>query len=91
MMTTMTAKQALDREFLEMRSKVLELAASFDRLEQREGDVASDPRLLRLKEALGVLLAPEEDRAEQVQLIFSRSYDPTWREKFGLVGSRKAK
>ena len=38
----------------------------------------TDPSLLaRLKEMLG-----SSDRAEQVQLIFSREYDPAWREDF---------
>jgi hypothetical protein len=34
--------------------------------------------------AIQVLLRPDDDRAEQIQLIFSRPYDGGWREKFGL-------
>lgn len=87
----MTAKQVLDREFLEIRCKILEIAASFDRLERADGVVDGDPRTDLLREALQVLLSDRSDRAEQIQMIFSRSYEPTWREKFGLNAVRKAR
>jgi hypothetical protein len=81
-MSPMSAEQILDREFLELRAKLLELAASFDRLARAEGTVSVDPRLERLRSALQMLLdadAQRTDRAEQIQLIFSRPYDPDWR------------
>lgn len=88
MSSPLTAKQILDREFLETRCKVLEVAAALDRLERATGDVQSDPRLVGLREALRVVLDGQADRAERVQLIFSRSYEPAWRETFGLAGQR---
>jgi hypothetical protein len=91
MATSMTGRQILDREYLEVRGKILELAAFFDRLERGNGAVPNDPRLGLIHEGLQVLLGTEDDRAEQVQLIFSRQYDKAWREKFGLAGVRKAK
>jgi len=84
MTSSMTAQQVLNREFLEIRAKILELAASFDRLDRSGGSVIDDPRMLRIREALDVLLGTELDRAEQVQLIFSRPYEKSWPEKFGL-------
>jgi hypothetical protein len=81
-MSPMTAEQILDREFLELRAKLLELAASLDRLARAEGTLANDPRLDGLRDALQILLdadAQRADRAEQIQLIFSRPYDPDWR------------
>ena len=78
------APEVLDREFLVLRAKILELAAALDRLGRAEGEVSDDPRLARLFEALRVLEAQQDDRAEQVQLIFSRSYEDDWREKFGI-------
>lgn len=78
------APEVLDREFLVLRAKILELAAALDRLGRAEGEVSDDPRLARLFEALRVLEAQPDDRAEQVQLIFSRSYEDDWREKFGI-------
>ena len=83
-MTPMTARQILDREFLELRAKVLELAASFDRLERAEGDTADDPRRHKLEEALHVLLGSGTDRAERIQLIFSREYKADWQTRFQL-------
>ena len=76
----LTAPEVLVREFLETRCKILELAAAFDRLSRAEGSVAGDPRLSRLREALSAVLEAEGDRAEQVQMIFSRAYDDNWQE-----------
>ena len=76
----LTAPEVLNREFLEIRCKILDLAAAFDRLHRAEGSVTGDPRLAKLREALTVVLESPEERAEQVQMIFSRSYDETWQK-----------
>ena len=68
------AKETLERYFLEMRCRCLSLAADLDRIERASGGAAviqSDPRLIKLKEAIGVLTRPGTNRAEQVQTIFS--------------------
>ena len=80
MAAPLTAPEVLNREFLEIRCKILELAAAFDRLQRADGAVAGDPRLDRLREALQVLQGDDEGRAEQVQLIFSREYKGDWQE-----------
>ena len=41
-------------------------------------------RLSLIHEAMQVLQEDQDDRAEQVQLIFSRQYEDDWREKFDL-------
>ena len=87
--TPMPAPAVLDREFLEIRAKILELGASFDRLGRGEGSVADDPRLTRIREALAVLQDANGDRAEQIQLIFSRAYDDDWQKTMNV--SRPAK
>jgi hypothetical protein len=84
MSESMTAQQVLNREFLELRAKVLELAASFDRLERYEGDVSADPRLAKIYEGLDVLKSPRADRAEQIQLLFSRAYKDDWQQRFDM-------
>ena len=84
MSESMTAQQVLDREFLELRAKVLELAASFDRLERYDGDVSSDPRLAKIYEGLDVLKTGGTDRAEQIQLLFSRAYEDDWQRQFDM-------
>ncbi len=85
MTTPLTAAEVLSREFLEIRAKILEVAAAFDRLERAAGDVSDDPRIARLHEALQVVGAPQGDRAEQVQLVFSRPYDETWKRTMRVL------
>jgi len=87
MMPTRQAEDVLNREFLEMRAKVLELAASMDRLDRAVGSVADDPRIKKLREALALVTDERGDRAEQVQLIFSRHYHKEWRREFDLARS----
>jgi hypothetical protein len=86
-MSTLTAPEILNREFLEIRSKVLDLAAAFDRLSRAEGSISSDPRQERLREALGAVLSSDGDRAERVQMIFSRPYDSAWQKSFKANGN----
>jgi hypothetical protein len=81
----LSAPEVLNREFLEIRCKILELAAAFDRLERADGSVDEDPRTARLREALTTLLEQSNDRAEQVQMIFSREYDDEWQAKFKVM------
>lgn len=81
----LSAPEVLNREFLEIRCKILELAAAFDRLERSDGSVEEDPRLARLREALSVVLEASQDRAEEVQMIFSRTYDGNWQETFKIA------
>ena len=45
----MSAQQILDREFLEMRAKILEVSATLDRLERAEGPVTDAPPLAQLR------------------------------------------
>lgn len=80
----MAAAQVLDREFLQVRAKLLELAASFDRLDRGEGSVVSDARLELFRQALAVLQSDQEGRAERIQLLFSRQYDENWREEMNI-------
>lgn len=84
----LTAPEVLQREFLEIRCKILELAAAFDRLDRAEGSVSKDARLARVQEALEILLDDKTDRAEQVQLTFSRPYDDAWQTTFKMNKGR---
>ena len=81
----MNSPEILDREFFEIRAKILEIAAAFDRLDRSMGEISHDARLKLIEEALNVLQELDrEDRAEQVQLIFSREYNDQWQEEFGI-------
>jgi hypothetical protein len=84
MSAPLTAPEVLNREFLEIRCKILELAAAFDRLQRADGAVAGDPRLDRLREALRAVQGDDEGRAEQVQLIFSREYKGDWQQTLNV-------
>jgi hypothetical protein len=80
-----TAAVVFDQELLPIRAKLLEIAAALDRVDRARGTVASDPRRTQVQAAIQVLLRPEDDRAEQIQLIFSRPYDDDWQKQFGIM------
>ena len=81
MMTPLPAAQALDRYFLEARSKLLDLAAILDRIDRGQGgaEVDNDPRREKIRQALEVLHDRSGGRAERIQQIFSLAYDPVWK------------
>jgi len=78
----MDAKQILDRQFLEMRARVLELAASLDRLDRADGEVSDEGQMIGILKGLAILSDGESDRANRVQLLFSRQYDENWVKEF---------
>jgi hypothetical protein len=78
----LAAPELLNKEFLEIRAKLLETAAALDRLDRAEGSVGGDPRLKQIQEAIGILASRGPDRAERLQLAFSLPYDENWRQKF---------
>ena len=80
-----SSQLVLEREYLLVRAKILEIAASLDRIQRATGDTASEPRLKQLQTAIKTLLEKEEGRAERVQLLFSRTYDHQWRETFKIA------
>ncbi len=88
MTTTQTANQVLDREFLDIRHRIIDVAATLDRIEKGEGadSARSDPRMVQLTEAIRLLIDGKPQRAERVQMIFSDSYDPNWRTPQPLPG-----
>ena len=74
----------LEREFLPVRAKILEIAAALDRI-QRAGEADTDaPQWQQLRAGIQLLESAEPQRAEEVQLLFSRPYQEQWRESFGL-------
>jgi hypothetical protein len=69
------ARETLQTYFLEMRARIIEIAASLDRIERAPGGqevMKTDSRVALLRDAIKVLGASGcQDRAEQAQLIFS--------------------
>jgi hypothetical protein len=74
----MPAARVLDQFFLDARSRLLDVAATLDRLDRGEGSAAADPRVERIRQALLTLLEQNGGRAERVQKLFSHDYDPEW-------------
>lgn len=84
MSATTAAPEVLSREFLEMRARILELAAALDRIDRAEGSVISDPRCEQIARGLAALAEAGPGRAERVQMIFSLPYRDGWRSEFVL-------
>jgi hypothetical protein len=79
----------LDQDFLETRCKILEIAATLDRIDRapaRHGE-HPDPRLSQLRQGVEALLVPGPGRAETVQRIFSLEYDHGWRQRMNVPRS----
>lgn len=86
MSTASSASDVLQREFLEMRAKILELAASLDRIDRGAGSIAGDPRRQLIERGLAALAETGPGRAERVQLIFSLPYQDGWRKEMAMQG-----
>ncbi len=73
----LSPREVIDAYYLDVRCKVLEIAAILDRHDraaaQAPEEAGGDPRLARCHEALALLNAPQltPNRAEQIALIFS--------------------
>jgi hypothetical protein len=81
--------EVLDREFLEIRARLLHIAASLDRIDRADGSVAADARLELIRKSLAILAAPDADRAEKIQLLFSRPYDADWKSNLLKTNSKR--
>ena len=73
--------EVLDRDFLNVRARLIEVAASLDRIDRADpdGSLRNDPRTDRIRKSIDVLShISETNRAEQVLRVFSDEYDPNW-------------
>jgi hypothetical protein len=73
-MVHVNAKAVLEQQFLEMRWRMLCLAADLDRIQRAEGGAAAlrdDPRAQKLRKAMDILASDAPNRAEQFQMLFS--------------------
>ena len=65
----------MDREFLGIRCRLIELAAALDRIERNGGDRAGDSRMTQILRSLEILADRQPARAERVQTVFSLPYE----------------
>ena len=77
-MTPLPADRVLDQFFLDARSRLLDVAAVFDRLGRGADTAAADPRMAKLRQAVELLLGDATNKAERLQQLFSLPYDPDW-------------
>jgi len=63
----------LEREYLPIRAKILEIAAALDRIQRASPKAVADPRWGQLQ--TGIV---------RLQSVFSRPYEEQWRETIGL-------
>lgn len=82
MSSPQTAAHVLDQYFLEIRAKLIEVAASLDRIERADTSepVDGDPRLDQIRESVEILNSGGFDRAERMQMVFSDEYEPNWNQ-----------
>lgn len=80
----MAASEVLDREFLDVRKRLIDLAATLDRIDRAEGAPSDDPRLDNIRRSLEILSGDTPDRAEQIQLLFSLPYEDGWRKEYNV-------
>ncbi|MEM7473620.1 MAG: hypothetical protein AAF483_01370 [Planctomycetota bacterium] len=79
-----TAREVLDQEFLQIRAKILEIGAFYDRMSEAEASEVNQDHLDLLRKGCAILDDDEPNKAERIQLLFSRDYESDWREKFSL-------
>lgn len=80
------APEVLNREFLPIRAKLLEIGAALDRLGRADGSVSDDHRMQQVHAALAILSDGDGSRAERLQLLFSLPYHADWKQTFELNG-----
>ncbi|HUT09487.1 MAG TPA: hypothetical protein VMY42_03250 [Thermoguttaceae bacterium] len=80
MPTPPAANEILDREFLDLRARLIDVAAALDRIDRAEGAVLNDPRLGQIRQSLQILSTDSADRAERIQMVFSLPYREDWRQ-----------
>ncbi|HTV48225.1 MAG TPA: hypothetical protein VMG59_07255 [Phycisphaerae bacterium] len=68
-----TAVRVLDAYFLEVRARLIEIAATLDRVDRASNrhELQNDPRLGFIARSLAILQSTAPDRARQIQELYS--------------------
>ena len=67
-----SAQQIIFDEFMIARAKIVELAATLDRIERATGDVEDSRNMQLLVQGM------------HIQLLMSRQYDPQWQTQMSI-------
>ncbi len=79
-----SAQQIIFDEFMIARAKIVELAATLDRIERATGDVEDSRNMQLLVQGMHILCDDEVEKAKRVQLLMSRQYDPQWQTQMSI-------
>jgi hypothetical protein len=87
------AQQIIQEEFLIARAKILELAAVLDRIDRAAREEpnqslsslqSTSSQLALLSKGISILQEPDLHRAQRVQELMSRPYEPEWRKQWTI-------
>jgi len=75
-----STETVLNQQFLDIRCRILDLAAQLDRLDRGggAGQLASDARWNLIQKGLALLTSSQPAKAQALQELFSIPYDPNW-------------
>ena len=75
--------EVVGRYFLEVRARLIELAAFLDRLERASGELSHNEAetIDKIRAGLSTLLDERPDKTARVHMVFSVPFDPGWRTK----------
>ena len=79
-----TAQQIVLEDFMIARARIVELAATLDRIERATGDVDDSKNMQLLMQGMHILCDDEVEKAKRVQLLMSRQYDPHWQAQMSI-------
>ena len=79
-----SAEQIVSDEFMIARAKILELAATLDRIERATGDVDGSRPMQLLVQGMNILCDDEVEKVKRVQLLMSRQYEPQWQSDMAM-------
>lgn len=79
-----SAEQIVSDEFMIARAKILELAATLDRIERATGDVDGSRPMQLLVQGMNILCDDEVEKVKRVQLLMSRQYEPQWQSHMAM-------
>lgn len=79
-----SAQQIVAEDFMIARARIVELAATLDRIERATGDVDDSKNMQLLMQGMHILCDDEVEKAKRVQLLMSRQYDPQWQAQMSI-------
>ncbi len=78
------AQQIVAEDFMIARARIVELAATLDRIERASGNVDDSKNMQLLMQGMNILCDDEVEKAKRVQLLMSRHYDPEWQTQMAI-------